>query len=112
MLLQARASAPAPTGGHGTVGLLQPRGKGIIWEELGTGPQGALRESGPLEPSSSSEGALLSPCALGCSGMLEPGRGGEGMAAGGSWDRGCWPGRFMPIPGQLSSGASGWAGYC
>lgn len=42
--------------------LLQSRGKGIIWEELGTGPHGAFRESGPLGPSSwSFEGALLSP---------------------------------------------------
>lgn len=30
--------------------------------------------------------------------MLEPRGVGEGsMVGGGSWDRGCWPGRFMPM---------------
>lgn len=29
---------------------------------------------------------------------MEPKGVGEGnMAGGGSWDRGCWPGRFMPM---------------
>lgn len=30
--------------------------------------------------------------------MLDPRGVGEGnMVGGGSWDRGCWPGRFMPM---------------